>query len=418
MLRRLHRREAIVYRRLGLLTLVALVLTLPSRGAAAATPVRVAFTRHFNVFLMNAAGTNTTTVTSRGTGYQGTYYPWYQWSFDGKYLLLVRSEPLPKSQRRQHLLLLDPAGHVLRDLAILPQSADFFPTWALDANQIAYVASENWPKSASAPLNTVNVADVLGNTHVAWRYRSTGEGCGGGSPDPADAVYWQETGFGGTPPSMQWSISRHQAIYSASCAGGLYLTDTRTRSTRALGQQGSRWNEAAISRAGKLAAVVETCPKGICSRRVVLVNLNSGAIVRSIAAAQLPRWSADGQTLYFVKRVGGRTLHLQDESGNKYGFQTETSEIWRANGDGSHQLRLLSEDAYGFGPLSLTPDGHSIIFSRVDNDWGIFQHRLAGNRYTTAIVAKYGPKAAIQRFDSGHLPIFIANDAGSPAVQP
>jgi WD40-like Beta Propeller Repeat len=409
-----------VYRRLGLLTLLALALTLPlpSGGAVAATPPLIAFTRHFNVFLMNTDGTNIVTVTGRGTGYQGIYYPWYQWSFDGKYLLLVRSEPLPKSQRRQHLLLLDPTGHVLRDLATLPESADFFPSWALDANQIVYVASENWPKSASAPLNTVNIADVSGNTHVAWRYRSIGEGCGGGSPDPADAVYWQETGFGGTPASMQWSTSRHEAIYSASCAGGLYLTDTRTRSTRALGQQGSRWNEAAISHAGKLAAVAETCPNGICSRSMVVVNLTSGAVVRNIPGAQLPRWSADGQTLYFVKRVPGRTLRLHDESGNTYGFQTETSEIWRANADGSHQLRLLSEDAYGFGPLSLTPDGHSIVFSRIDNDWGIFQHRLAGNRFTAAIVTKYGPKAAVQRFDSGHLPVFIANDAGSPAVRP
>ena len=177
------------------------------------------------------------------------------------------------------------------------------------------------------------------------------------------------------------------------------------------------WNEATISRAGRLAVLAQHCVR-VCTQSIVVVSLRSGAVVGTIPGGELPTWSADGQTLYFVKQVPGRTLYLKDSSGNNLGFQTQTSQIWRANGDGSHPLKLLAEDAFGFGTLNLTPDGSAIIFSRVDNDWGIWQHRLAGNRFTPAIETQYGPKVQIQRFDSGHLPVTIVANAGRPAVEP
>ena len=51
-------------------------------GNAAAASPRIAFARHDNVFLMDQNGKNIRTVTTRGTGFQGIYYPWYQWSPD------------------------------------------------------------------------------------------------------------------------------------------------------------------------------------------------------------------------------------------------------------------------------------------------------------------------------------------------
>jgi dipeptidyl aminopeptidase/acylaminoacyl peptidase len=300
----------------------------------------------------------------------------------------------------------------------MPEAADFYPAWALDGDQIAYVAAERWPRGASAPYNWVDAVDITGKKRALWSYRSRGEGCGGGSSDPADPVYWQETGFGGIPPSLQWSMARHLAVYSPSCAGGLYLTDIRTNSTRALGGPHQTWNEAAISRTGILAAIASACAPVRCAHSLILVSLTSGAIIRTLAGGELPLWSPDGKILYFVKRVPGKVLRMHDAAGNAVALQTEASQIWRANGNGSQPLRLLSEDAYGFGPLNLTPDGRAIIFSRVDNDWGIWQHRLAGTRFNQAIISQFGPRVRIERFDSGRLPVTIAADAGRPAVQP
>src|SRR5207244_3903001 len=101
--------------------------------------------------------------------------------------------------------------------------------------------------------------------------------------------------------------------------------------------------------------------------------------------------------LYFVRRVQSGVLNLQDELGNKVPMPTYSSSIWRANADGMHPVRLLSQEAQSFGPLRLTSDGRSLILSRVDNVWDLWRHRLPGDRYTYALVRQYGPQVQIER---------------------
>jgi Tol biopolymer transport system component len=215
-----------------------------------------------------------------------------------------------------------------------------------------------------------------------------------------------------------WSTGRHLAIYSASCAGGLAMTNLRTGKTHLLGQNRQRWNEAALSRNGILAATIGTCTPSRCASRITLVNTASGAIIGNTGRGELPTWSPDGHTLYFVEQTPGKVLPLQDPLGNKLQLVTFVTSIWRANADGTHVLRLVSSDAYGFGPLNVTPDGASLIYSSVENDWGLYNHRIAGNRYTDQILKQYGPKVQVMRFDSGRQPVAIAPNAGQPAVQP
>jgi hypothetical protein len=379
--------------------------------------IRLAITEKFNVSLVNGFGGAKRIVTSRGSGYTGVWYSKYSWSADGKYLLLVRNTVTQGHGTRVDLLLLDPTGVVLRTLASLPESTDFDPAWANDTDQIAYVA---WQKqhANNRPYNAVNAVDVTGHKRFLWGYFSTGEGCGGGTADPAAYTYWGETGFGGVPQSLQWSVSRHIAIYSASCAGGLQLADLRTGNSHALGQSARLpWNEAALSHAGILAATVTRCARQ-CTTSITLVNTASGALIRNIGPGELPSWSPDNRTLYFTRRAPGRTLHMIDGSGNRVGFQTFVSSIWRANADGTHVLRLLSENAFAFGPLNVTPDGRSLIYSRVDNDLNLYNHRLPGDRFTDQMVKLYGPTVNVERFDSGQRPVVIAPNAGRPAVQP
>jgi Tol biopolymer transport system component len=114
-----------------------------------ATPLGtpVAFTAYAhgdNVYLMDAGGGAWTTVTTRAAGSGGSIrYPYYSWSPDGKYLLLVRET----DGRDAHtpstwdLLLMNRQGDLLRTLvARAPIDSLFPPSWAVDGDQIAYVA--------------------------------------------------------------------------------------------------------------------------------------------------------------------------------------------------------------------------------------------------------------------------------------
>lgn len=405
----------------GSAVIVAALLASSMAPARAATisHTAVIFSRHFNVFVTNTAGKSVTAITSRGTGYQGIYYPWYQWSPDGRYILLVRSEPATGNRRQEDLLLLDARGKILRTLATMPAYTDFYPHWAIDGDQIAYVAWTKWPKTSTIPYYAINGVGIDGKKHVVWGYWSIGVGCGGGTSDPAETAFWGETGFGGMPSSLQWSLARHLAIYSAGCDGGLKLTDTRTGATRVLGTQRNSWNEAAISRAGTLAVTGGTCGSKTCTPNILLVNLTSGAIVRTIPGGELPSWSPDGRTLYFERRRPSRTrITMVDVTGNTVTFQPNITSLWSAHADGASEKQLLAEDAFGFGRPAVTGDGRSIIFSRVDNDWRLWNHRLTGNRFSPALIRQYGPSVSIQRFDSSGGLVTIATHAGLPSVQP
>ncbi len=75
------------------------------------------------------------------------------------------------------LLLVDPAGAVLRTLAARVSQEDFPPAWAIDGDTIVYETS-----SGTSPAeHTVSMVDLGGHSTVLWRDAST-EGCGGGTP--------------------------------------------------------------------------------------------------------------------------------------------------------------------------------------------------------------------------------------------
>jgi len=131
-----------------LATLAALCFSAPSHAAptvqrkAQSSVEQFAFTQNNNVYLMHATGGGRQTVTTQGIGYQtvgGIVYPWYSWSPDGRYILLVKWRTTGNSGI---LFLLNQQGTVLRTLATLPAPADFWPTWAIDADQIAFVAAQ------------------------------------------------------------------------------------------------------------------------------------------------------------------------------------------------------------------------------------------------------------------------------------
>ena len=331
----------------------------------------------------------------------------------------MRNEPKGKYNRQQELLILGSGGKVLRDVGSLANDFDFYPHWAIDGDHIAYVARQTLRKKQTLPYYTVYGVGIKDKPRTLWTYRTLGLGCGGGTADPAQYTFWNETGFGDTTSTVQWSMKRHVAIYTAGCGGGMELTNTHTRVTRLLGSTSHPWNEGALTVGGRLAATIRSCTPSSCSTRVVVAGLSSLDHPRIVAQGELPAWSPDGKTLYFTRRVPTTTrLPMRDQSGNKVTLGTNVASLWRASADGTHPKRLISEHAYGFGPISVTPDGASLIFSRVGNDWNLWKHRLSGGLYTAATLARFGPKVTIQRLDLGHKPISIAFNAGRPSIQP
>lgn len=395
--------------RLAVVLLACGVLVVPARAQtvvprSSVVTGAIAYSQNFNVYQMNALGGNRHALTARGTGYRGIYYPAYSYSPDGKYLLLVRSDHGAGS-----LLLLNPNGSVLRTLARVPVYTDFAPAWALDSDRIVYIASE--PARYRPARVAVDSVDLLGRKAYLWSYSSAGL-CDGAIFDPAETLYDDQTGGAGYMPTVQWRVATHLAVYTGSCGGEtVYVANTRSHVSRLLN---TSWTEAALSASGRLA-VTQVSRSGT---RVLLTYAYPGAPVRGVASGELPLWSRDGKFLYFVNRTPGMVLSLRNPARQAVTSRTYTSAILRANGDGGHLLRLVSDDAYGFGPLSLTPDNRSLVFSRVDNLWRLWNHRLPNGSYTDAQLRRYGPHVSIQRFISGQTALTLALDAGRPAVQP
>jgi len=122
--------------------------------------VRVVFTgKDGNVHMMDANGNNRSQLTSLASNGSGVSYPWYEWSPDHKYILLVRSHINASSD----LLLFNQNGNLLSTLATgIPLGYPaFYPTWAIDDDVILYVAA----KQVSA-TNSCNVTLFVSRVNV------------------------------------------------------------------------------------------------------------------------------------------------------------------------------------------------------------------------------------------------------------
>lgn len=400
-------------RRLSTLVALALTLTVAGASARAATApgLRVVYTQHDNVYLLDTASGQTRQLTTRG-GHGDIIYPWYAWSPDGRYLLLVRGH---QSTPATDLLLLDRTGTVLRTLASPSTPAVVRPAWAADADRLSYVASATPAASVPGTIDHLVSLDPQGHRAPLWSFGEPA-GCGGGTSDPSEQLEWGETGFGSLAMTFSWLTARHLAVYTNSlCAGSVDVTDTRAGVTRPLGQHPQAWHEGLLAPTGAMVAAVLATGQ---ERTLVLAAPHAGALGRPVAPGELPLWARDGRTLYFVRRAPGPVLHMRDSVGDVADAQTYTTAIWRCAADGAHLRRIAAFDAFGTGPLQLAPDGRALIFAKVDNSWALWRHRLAGDRVTEALRTRYGPRVTLVRLDLNGPLHTLVSDAHQPAVQP
>jgi hypothetical protein len=384
----------------------------PPGAAAPTVGLRVVYTQHDNVFLLDTASGRTRPLTTQG-GHGDVVYPRYDWSPDGRYLLLVRGH---RSTPATDLLLLDPTGTVLRTLASPTTTAVFQPSWAADADLVAYVATTTPAAPAlGGVIDHLWSIDPRGRRAPLWSFFEA-VGCGGGTSDPSEQLLWRETGFGSVAMTFNWRTTQHLAVYTPTlCVGSVDVTDTRTGRTGPLGQHPSAWHEGVLAPNESVVAAMISAGQ---ARTVVSALPTPGALGRAAAPGELPAWSRDGRTLYFVRRTPGPVLHMRDSLGNETDSQTYTTAVWQGRADGSGLRQIASFDAFGTGPLHLAPDGHSLVFARVDNSWALWRHRLAGNVVTPALLARYGPRVAVVRLGIGGTLRTLVADAGQPAVQP
>jgi hypothetical protein len=398
----------------GLCALVVAICTLPVHGKATAAtalpPILVAFTQSSNVFFINLKTGARTVVTTKGRDNgKGASYPWYGWSPDGKYLALLRINNGADAKVPQNLIILDRSGTVLQTL--VGGAGDFYPGWAVDADQVAYIADAGYDHGHA--YFDVEAADVKGHTTRLWR-SSNAQFCGigEGAADPADGMYLRESTL---DRSLRWSLHAGNAVYASPCAPGMQMITLHTGKSSVLGaSQG--WHSPALSRAEKLALVVQS--SGTSSVPTIqLVQATSGTVLTSVGPGETPSWSVDGKAIYYQQRVAKSVVAIGT------GTAAITSTVYlvsicQAPADGSRHSVIATVNAHFLGGLSQVPGSTSVIFSAVGNDTKQASPLKPGESLDAHLHKPNQPHVDIDQVDaSGHVSVVVRN-AGLPAVQP
>lgn len=404
---------------------LASLLRPQSPSARSATAPRVAFTRGDNVYLANVDGSNPRQLTTDGSVDIGITYPSYSWSPDGRFLLLVRSTRPLGGNTSDAILLVSSAGVVLRTLAsgLADLYPPFYPTWAMDSDQIAYIASiTRGPSSQDGVLNltfAVRRMSVGGRSSPLWSFTSeTPVAGGGGTSDLAEQLYWREVGMQEMVQPLCWSTRLHVAVYSPTGIGlTIVVRDLATGRTRRIGTPLLPTGDASILPDGRLVYEASSDNPSAYGSNVEIDDLWGQTAAGMVASGAFPVWAHDGRTIYFTRTAVGRPLPL-NENGNDMSSHTATVSIWAMDADGAHLRQLGVEEGYGLGPPQVTSDGSALIFTHIDDALALWQHRLPGNAVTQRLIDLYGPHTEVQRLNlaDGRL-VTITPDGHQPTVR-
>jgi len=372
-----------LFRTLALIWLTGLLLVvLASCRTPTPTPTptpaltlgELAFVRDGNVWTSGLNGEDPRQVTRDAS--ERKRYRLLRWSPDGRRLAFVGYDT-KADKATLHLAAEGQLTVLAEDVAPLTP-----PAWSRDGTRLAYVARLAQPAGQTRELRAIRIVDLRTRQSRQVGSFSFATGCLQISPDPADALYWSEVGFGDNRPTFVWSPG-----------GFLFDQDCHLTNIGLMPEQGgppatldARWTSAALSPDGSavVAVVAEPGPRG--SRTLILANADGGNPRPLVTgdAPIAPVWSPDGRFIYYVVREPLRELVLSDAralevlGGAPASFWTYKTSIRRARVDGSVVETVLESDAHGIANLAFSRDGGQLVYVLVGNSVELYQAIQSG----------------------------------------
>ncbi len=313
------------------------------------------------------------------------WYGDYRWSPDGGYLAFVDS--------RQLRLMLAPVSGATPVVLAENLTVAYPPAWSPAGNEVAYIVPAGEIQSDQRqPMEiyavSISAAGEVGAPRLVASFGQT-VGCGGGSPDPADARYQMENGFMGNALSFDW-LADGSFLLSDSCSGiGLVRLDSATGEVSVIDADLARvaLNPDQTHAAG---IVFDENRNG----QLAVVDLGSGTrqIFALAATPDQVAWTADGAAL-LVSTVDPLETVTDPVDQNQYTYSTVR--LWQV-GEAEPTL-LFEQEGRGIGHIHDFGDG-SLIFDFVEGSRSWFTARAEGK--TGAELRATAPAIWILRLDS------------------
>ncbi len=285
----------------------------------------------------------------------------YRWSPDGQWVAYVNSAA-PAS-----LWVADAAGvsiplklQAAGDLATL-----YPPAWSPDGAELAYVKPTQTFRGPNQVMEVYAAPAPGVNVNDQPRLLATFEqqvGCGGGSGDPADSVYWRESGFMGNALTFAW-LADGSLLFSPACTGqGLSRLDLTTGTVTEIDLVTARLSlNPNASRAAGIAPDANQNP--------ALVTLDLATGERQPVTATITGtpdqvlWSADGERLYVST---ADVVERLPRTGTQDSIAVYTVRLWAIDLASGESTLHVEQEGRGIGLMAELPGG-GLVFSFVED---------------------------------------------------
>lgn len=275
----------------------------------------------------------------------------------------------------------------------------FPPAWSPESAQIAYVVDTGERDDDAALLAVYSVSAQGGDSVLlgGFHYR---DGCSVASSDPADHVFFSESGAGGVQNVLVW-LSVERVLVSTGCAGGIGVMLPAEQQIIELGED-LHGGVVSPDRARFLArtdAGLAVLDFAEWQRR----NIALGTPAQQIA------WGPDGQTVYYATATQTDTLTLDDDaqqaSGEAFfGLWPVTVNVYALT---LVQLDLRSDQpailwqgrGRGIGRIVPAPDSSGVLFTLVPSSLPLAEVFQAGGDAMARLEAQ--PQTALYWLGTG-----------------
>jgi hypothetical protein len=196
-------------------------------------------------------------------------------------------------------------------------------------------------------------------------------GCGGLYGDPADAAYYEETGYFGNPYQFVWTARGF--VHATFCANvGFALTDPDGKTLWEVPDIG----HLAISPDNKFAVGIKGAPpvqvqpeEALKFSELTLIDLGSGqqTALKTQPGLDQAAFSADGNTVFYS------TLSKPQANSNGAYVKFEVT-LWQMPVKGGQSTKLASHSARGIALITPLSDGSAVLYSLIPSSDPAYPH--------------------------------------------